>query len=588
MKRISLIGLALVLLFILISSVGAEELHTSPYTSKWGDFKTVVPDGWKVTSDNEGTHYADTNFKSGEPYYSLSIRWYTRYTTHRLPSGFLVMYGSADDYISKTLDEFYGKPEPATVVRDVAIGDVKVKAFVVRSNKIRNREDWSGGLIGDEVADNPGEHAYTVISMPSGFYVLIYFAPQDGYSKYEKFYNAMVASFTRLKDGPGGSPLPGSPPPIGTAGPLQSASPQETLNQYVADLRGFERTPGGIDVAGRWVMAVEKDFHFIFEVRSNQLIATWVYDNEELAKDYGREKPFFSATLDGRKFSGRMSYYKFEGSSVSGSIDENNQKIEWTIPDHGMKDRVTRQGQSPSAQRATALRKKIIQHVSTMQPPPAIPDQAQRYFVQGNTMLKAAKNAADYKLAINKYKEALIEAPWWGDAYNNLAIALNTDGQTDDAKKAMELYILTKPKDAGQAQKKIYEIEAQQELQKERKKQFEQEVNLGVAAYGKGPDGYDEAIARWKKALELYPEQPEILQVYKNLMQVYYDRKNWDETLKYIQKVLELTPDNPEINGRMGYVLDMRGDLPKACIYYKKACDLGFQVSCNNRLKRCP
>lgn len=41
MKRISLTALALV--FISISPVGAEELRTTPYTSKWGDFKTVVP-----------------------------------------------------------------------------------------------------------------------------------------------------------------------------------------------------------------------------------------------------------------------------------------------------------------------------------------------------------------------------------------------------------------------------------------------------------------------------------------------------------------------------------------------------------------
>lgn len=236
----------------------------------------------------------------------------------------------------------------------------------------------------------------------------------------------------------------------------------------------------------------------------------------------------------------------------------------------------------------SSLRKQIILVANAMKPPPVIPDQARRSFVQGNTILKAARNTADYNLAVEKYNEALIQAPWWGDAYNNLAIALNSAGRPDAAKQAMELYIFTKPKDADQAQNKIYEIEAQQELQAERKSKFEQEVNLGVAAYGKGPDGYDEAIARWKKALELYPEHPEILQVYRNLTQVYYDRKNWDETLKYIQKVLESTPDNPEVNGRMGYVLDMRGDLPKACIYYKKACDLGFQVGCNNRLKRCP
>lgn len=522
MKRISLIALALV--FISIPTVGAEEVRTAPYTSKWGDFKTVVPDGWKESLDFEGTHthYTNISFKSPEPNYILSIRWYTRYSTHKQVDGSLEMYSGPSDFVGKFSTWYVAgdliEQAPGNLIEqahEINIADRKAQRFVGRIRRLPQGEPsdiaalkvlyrrgrLGGGLIGVDEARNGGRQVWTVVPAPSGFYVLAYFAPDESYGKYDKYYDQMVSSFAQLKDGPGGAPLPGITPPVETS--------DQKLHRYLT----------------------------MFESQRDK-------DKEPVCKE------------------------------------------EFSVNNRGD---VSRTGRTVCRLFATVdLRKEIIEFVSTIKPAPAIPDQAQRYFVQGNTMLKAAKNAADYKLAINKYKEALIEAPWWGDAYNNLAIALNSAGQADLAKQAMELYIFTKPKDAGQAQNKIYEIEAQQELQAERKSKFEQEVNLGVAAYGKGPGGYDEAIARWKKALELYPEHPEILQVYKNLMQVYYDRKNWDETLKYIQKVLESTPDHPGINGMMGYVLDMRGDLPKACIYYKKACELGFQVGCSNRLKRCP
>ena len=85
-------------LIVVTDAYGAE---TVPYTSMWGDFKTAVPDGWKASYGNESTHYTDTNFKSPEPYYSLSIRWYTRFSTHRLSDDTLEMYGGVDDYIKQ-------------------------------------------------------------------------------------------------------------------------------------------------------------------------------------------------------------------------------------------------------------------------------------------------------------------------------------------------------------------------------------------------------------------------------------------------------------------------------------------------------
>ena len=116
------------------------------------------------------------------------------------------------------------------------------------------------------------------------------------------------------------------------------------------------------------------------------------------------------------------------------------------------------------------IREEIIGFVSAMKPSPPVPDQAQRYFVQGNTLMKSANNAADYNLAIDKYKEALMEAPWWGDAYYNLGVALESAGRYDDAIDSLKLYLLTNPPTADEDKKKIYAIEAKKEKADQEKK----------------------------------------------------------------------------------------------------------------------
>jgi tetratricopeptide (TPR) repeat protein len=113
-----------------------------------------------------------------------------------------------------------------------------------------------------------------------------------------------------------------------------------------------------------------------------------------------------------------------------------------------------------------ALREKIIRHVQTMKPAPAIPEEARRHFIEGNTLLKAAKDQRGYGLARDAYRHCLLAAPWWADAYNNYAVALELSGQFDDAANALKLYIATNPGEGEtrKAQDKIYEIGAKKRL----------------------------------------------------------------------------------------------------------------------------
>jgi len=109
-----------------------------------------------------------------------------------------------------------------------------------------------------------------------------------------------------------------------------------------------------------------------------------------------------------------------------------------------------------------ALREQIIKLAQTIKPAPAIPEEARGPFVEGNTITRSAKSAKEQLLAVESFKEALKIAPWWGDAYYNLAVAQELAEQLDDSEKSLLHYLLTNPasQDARQAQDKIYEIAA--------------------------------------------------------------------------------------------------------------------------------
>jgi tetratricopeptide (TPR) repeat protein len=111
-----------------------------------------------------------------------------------------------------------------------------------------------------------------------------------------------------------------------------------------------------------------------------------------------------------------------------------------------------------------ALREKIIKVSQEVKPAPAVPPEARRAFVMGGTYQKEAKSAEDFALAIKAFEEAAAAAPWWGDAYYNLSVALESAKRYDEAKDALTLYLLTRPKDAEQAQERLYAIDAKKTM----------------------------------------------------------------------------------------------------------------------------
>jgi len=113
-----------------------------------------------------------------------------------------------------------------------------------------------------------------------------------------------------------------------------------------------------------------------------------------------------------------------------------------------------------------SLRERIIEFVRTMSPAPPIPEQARQALIEGNTLLKGAKDQRGYDLAIDAYRRCLLQAPWWDEALYHSAAALELGGRFEDAAAALRLYLATGPneKAARDAQDKIYELGAKQKL----------------------------------------------------------------------------------------------------------------------------
>lgn len=112
-----------------------------------------------------------------------------------------------------------------------------------------------------------------------------------------------------------------------------------------------------------------------------------------------------------------------------------------------------------------ALRERIIQASLAMDPRPKVPEAARRHFVKAATIQKEAQGPKDSESAVAEYREALLKAPWWPEAYYNQAVAQESAGRYGDAIASLSLYLKTAPseEDAREALDRTYALEAKQE-----------------------------------------------------------------------------------------------------------------------------
>ena len=89
--------------------------------------------------------------------------------------------------------------------------------------------------------------------------------------------------------------------------------------------------------------------------------------------------------------------------------------------------------------------KNLISLAAQVNPPPVIPEEAQRHYVKACTILEDAKQPSDGANAAEEFKQALLVAPWWGEAYMKMGRALETAQRYDDAIAALNLFMATNP-----------------------------------------------------------------------------------------------------------------------------------------------
>jgi hypothetical protein len=199
-----------------VLAAGCNPPKYVPYRSVNKDFTTAVPWGWQIYTDQEGdgTGYAQTvfigpfdpQFYLGAP--SMTIRWYRSYSPHLMRDGRIESFAGPDDFIKRTLADIYGPAyELRTPVKDIDLrqSGLRAKLFVVLS-RVKVPADTRNGVEVDEggVTYNVRQHAYVLVPMDGGFYVLTYPATRAGYGKYDENFNQLVSAFLPVLRGPGG------------------------------------------------------------------------------------------------------------------------------------------------------------------------------------------------------------------------------------------------------------------------------------------------------------------------------------------------------------------------------------------------
>jgi hypothetical protein len=109
-------------------------------------------------------------------------------------------------------------------------------------------------------------------------------------------------------------------------------------------------------------------------------------------------------------------------------------------PREAFKEMVARLQQNPSDD---ALREKVVQTATSLDPAPAIPEEARRNLIEGMTLHQEAKTPEDEKIALEVFAKALQIAPWWADVYLGQSISQELTGQLDDAEKSLHFYVLS-------------------------------------------------------------------------------------------------------------------------------------------------
>jgi len=124
------------------------------------------------------------------------------------------------------------------------------------------------------------------------------------------------------------------------------------------------------------------------------------------------------------------------------------------------------------------LRETIIKLVRKLDPPPAVPEEAERRMARGRAAVEAVTDVKGYLRASQEFYEATKAAPWLAEAYYNLGVVNEKASRYPEAVQSLKRYLLAAPnaQDAKQVRNLIHEIEyRQEEAQRARWCQFKKD-----------------------------------------------------------------------------------------------------------------
>jgi len=143
-----------------------------------------------------------------------------------------------------------------------------------------------------------------------------------------------------------------------------------------------------------------------------------------------------------------------------------------------------------------ALREKIIKLAQAMKPAPTIPEEARKHFVMGTALFKDAKTPDDCEQVSTEFNQAIFHAPWWKEAYYNLALTYEAAGKYNDAIAEFKLYQLFElsGEETRTLQDNIYALDAKQEKAESRLELAAEKAKKLVEAAEEGDYGAVSAL----------------------------------------------------------------------------------------------
>lgn len=89
----------------------------------------------------------------------------------------------------------------------------------------------------------------------------------------------------------------------------------------------------------------------------------------------------------------------------------------------------------------------LLLFADKMDPKPPMPVEAKKFYVKAMALHLEAVNDTDFDKAVMAYERALEIAPWWGQCYYNMGMALDAGKRFREAEEALRMYALVKPKE---------------------------------------------------------------------------------------------------------------------------------------------